>query len=41
MVSILLVLLVVLALLVPAVSFRTKETAKHSSKVPHVKALHR
>ena len=36
MVSILLVLLVTLALLVPALSCRTKE-ARHPDKVPHVK----
>ena len=41
MVSVLLVLLVVLALLVPALSCRTKGTAKHPDKVPHVKALDR
>jgi len=39
MVNILLVLLVILALLVPTLSFKTKDPDRRQSKAPHVDAL--
>lgn len=39
MVNTLLVLLVILALLVPTLSFKTKDTNRRQPKAPHVDAL--